>query len=115
MVTTTTQPSRLQHRERLPRTVRSRIGWIVAGSMAAGLAAAAVFVAAPFVPVREHTLTGMVLLGFALGWALLAVLSVRFSDQPQRWAAAPAAFMAGHGRHGLEPGRSARRRTPACR
>jgi hypothetical protein len=24
---------------------------------------------------------------------LLAVLSVRFSDQPQRWAAAPAAFM----------------------
>ena len=36
----------------------------------------------------------MVLLGFALGWALLAVLSVRFSDQPQRWAAAPAVFMA---------------------
>ena len=36
----------------------------------------------------------MVLLGFAVGWALLAVLSVRFSDQPQRWAAAPAVFMA---------------------
>jgi hypothetical protein len=35
----------------------------------------------------------VVLLGFAFGWALLAVLSVRFSDQPQRWAAAPAAFM----------------------
>jgi len=34
----------------------------------------------------------VVLLGFALGWALLAVLSVRFSDQPQRWAVAPAAF-----------------------
>ncbi len=33
------------------------------------------------------------LLGFALGWALLAVLSTRFSDQPQRWAAAPALFM----------------------
>ena len=33
----------------------------------------------------------MVLLGFAFGWALLAVLSVRFTDQPQRWAAAPAA------------------------
>jgi pimeloyl-ACP methyl ester carboxylesterase len=39
----------------------------------------------------------MVLLGFALGWALLAVLSVRFSDQPQRWAAAPAAFLAAVG------------------
>ena len=36
----------------------------------------------------------MVLLGFAFGWALLAVLSIRFSDQPQRWAAAPALFFA---------------------
>jgi pimeloyl-ACP methyl ester carboxylesterase len=62
--------------------------------MAAGLVAAALFVAAPLVPAEEHTLTGMVLLGFALGWALLAVLSVRFSDQPQRWAAAPAGFLA---------------------
>ena len=50
--------------------------------------------AAPFVSASENVLTGVVLLGFALGWALLAVLSVRFSDQPQRWAAAPAAFMA---------------------
>jgi pimeloyl-ACP methyl ester carboxylesterase len=67
---------------------------VVAASMAAGLAAAALLVAAPFAPAEEHMLTGMVLLGFALGWALLAVLSVRFGDQPQRWAAAPAAFMA---------------------
>ena len=51
-------------------------------------------VALPFMPAKENVLTGVVLLGFALGWALLAVLSVRFSDQPQRWAAAPAAFMA---------------------
>jgi hypothetical protein len=35
----------------------------------------------------------VVLLGFAFGWALLAVLSVRFTDQPQRWAVAPAVFM----------------------
>jgi hypothetical protein len=32
--------------------------------------------------------------GFALGWALLAALSTRWSDQPQRWAFVPAAFMA---------------------
>ena len=38
--------------------------------------------------------TAMVLFGFALGWALLAVLSTRFTDQPQRWAVAPAIFMA---------------------
>jgi pimeloyl-ACP methyl ester carboxylesterase len=62
--------------------------------MAAGLVGAALLVIAPLAPAEEHRLTGMLLLGFALGWALLAVLSVRFSDQPQRWAAAPAAFMA---------------------
>ena len=54
--------------------------------MAAGLIVAAVLVAAPFIPARENVLTGVVLLAFALGWALLAVLSIRFSDQPQRWA-----------------------------
>jgi pimeloyl-ACP methyl ester carboxylesterase len=62
--------------------------------MAAGLLVAVLLVAAPFVPASETALTGVVLLGFALGWALLAVLSTRFSGQPQRWAAAPAALMA---------------------
>ena len=51
-------------------------------------------VAAPFVPAKENVLTGVALLGFAFGWALLAVLSARSSDQPQRWAVAPAVFMA---------------------
>ena len=62
--------------------------------MAAGLVLAVVLVAIPLIPATENVLTGVVLLAWALGWALLAVLSVRFSDQPQRWAAAPAAFMA---------------------
>jgi len=35
-----------------------------------------------------------VLLAVALGWGLLAVLSIRFSDQPQRWAFVPAVFLA---------------------
>jgi hypothetical protein len=70
-----------------------RIGSIVAGSLPAGLVAALVLVAAPFIAAREDVLTGVVLLGFAFGGALLAVLSVRFSDQPQQWAAAPAALM----------------------
>jgi pimeloyl-ACP methyl ester carboxylesterase len=38
-------------------------------------------------------MTGAVLCGFALGWTMLAVLSVRYTDQPQRWAAAPAMLM----------------------
>jgi pimeloyl-ACP methyl ester carboxylesterase len=55
--------------------------------------AALLLVAAPFVPAEEDAVTGAVLCGFALGWAMLCVLSVRFTDQPQAWAAAPAAFM----------------------
>jgi len=72
---------------------RGRIGWIVAGSLAAGVVAALLLVAAPFIQVRESAVTGAVLWGFALGWAMLAVLSVRFTDQPQRWAVVPAVFM----------------------
>ncbi len=38
-------------------------------------------------------MTGAVLCGFAVGWSMLAILSTRYTDQPQRWAAAPALFM----------------------
>src|SRR5512132_1573135 len=72
---------------------RRNIGWIVAGSLATGLVAALLLAAAPFIPAEESAVTGAVLCGFALGWAMLALLSVRFTDQPQRWAAAPALFM----------------------
>jgi pimeloyl-ACP methyl ester carboxylesterase len=65
----------------------------VAGSLATGLVAALLLVAFPFIPAEESDVTGAVLCGFALGWAMLAMVSVRFTDQPQRWAAAPALFM----------------------
>src|SRR4029453_7125727 len=81
---------RRSHPDRGPR---GHIGWIVAGSLATGLLAAVVLAAAPFIPAEERAVTGAVLCGFALGWATLAVLSVRFPDQPQRWAAAPALLM----------------------
>jgi pimeloyl-ACP methyl ester carboxylesterase len=89
-----TQDRDLQQPGRRQPTPKGHIGLIVAASMLAGLIAAVALVAAPFVPAKEYALSGVVLVAFALGWALLAVLSVRFSDQPQRWAAAPAAFMA---------------------
>ncbi len=72
---------------------KGHIGWIVAGSLATGLIAALLLVAAPLIPAEESAVTGAVLCGFALGWAMLVVLSVRFTDQPQRWAAAPALVM----------------------
>ena len=93
-MTTATRHGDLQQPGPGQPTAKSRMGLIVAVSMAAGLIAAVALVAMPLIPARENVLTGVVLLAFALGWALLAVLSTRFSDQPQRWAAAPAIFMA---------------------
>ena len=55
---------------------------IIVGSVAGGLVAAVALVAAPFIPAKENVFSGVVLLGFALGWALLTMLSVWFSDQP---------------------------------
>ena len=72
---------------------KGRRGRIVSGSLASGLLAAGVLVAMPFIPAEPSELTGAVLSGFALGWGMLGVLSVRFTDQPQRWAWAPAAVM----------------------
>ena len=67
---------------------------IVAVSLLAGLVTAFALVAIPFAGDRESTITGALLLGFAFGWAMLAVLSARFTSHPQRWAAVPAAAMA---------------------
>jgi pimeloyl-ACP methyl ester carboxylesterase len=65
---------------------------VVAVSVIAGLAAAAagIIVSAGG---TEPVVDGLVLLGFAAGWALLLALSVRFTDHPQQWAAVPAAVM----------------------
>jgi pimeloyl-ACP methyl ester carboxylesterase len=76
------------------RHARRRSAMIVAGSLLAGLVAALALVAGPFAGGREPAITGAIMLGFAVGWTLLAVLSVRLTDRPQRWAAVPAAAMA---------------------
>jgi pimeloyl-ACP methyl ester carboxylesterase len=39
-------------------------------------------------------ISGLTLLSFAFGWVSLAVLSARFTDQPQRWTLLPAALSA---------------------
>jgi pimeloyl-ACP methyl ester carboxylesterase len=75
-----------------PRSSRLT-GWVVAGSLIAGLVAAIVLVGFVVAGAEEHVITGSVMLAFGFGWALLVVLSVRFTDQPQRWAFVPAAYM----------------------
>src|SRR5215203_2970203 len=102
-MTTTTQDRDLKMPGRPEPTPQGHLGLIVSASLATGLVAALALVAAPFIPAKENVLTGVVLLAFALGWALLAVLSTRFTDRPQRWAAAPAAFLAVAGLISLLP------------
>ncbi|MGZ5420516.1 MAG: hypothetical protein ACXWES_08385, partial [Solirubrobacterales bacterium] len=66
---------------------------VVAGSLLAGVASAIALVAVPFADGGEATITGAILLGFAIGWALLAMLSTRLGDGSHRWAAVPAAML----------------------
>jgi pimeloyl-ACP methyl ester carboxylesterase len=65
----------------------------IAGSQIVGLAVAIFLVTGPLAGGSEPTITGSVLLALGLGWGLLAILSTRITDQPQRWALVPAASM----------------------
>ena len=75
---------------------RRRAWWpmraVVAAGLVGGLAAATVGVAVS-AGRTEPVVDGLVLLGFAAGWAVLLALSVYFTDHPQKWAAVPAAVM----------------------
>lgn len=66
---------------------------IIAGSLIGGLLSAAAFIASPLSGSEESATTGALLLGFAVGWALIALLTTRFTDRPERWAAVPATAM----------------------
>jgi pimeloyl-ACP methyl ester carboxylesterase len=72
---------------------QGHIGLVVLGSIASGLVAALVLALVAFGGYQEPTITGVTLLAFAAGWAVLATVSTRRTDQPQRWAAVPASFM----------------------
>lgn len=70
------------------------IGRIIGGSLLSGLLGALVLTLVVFAGAREHVITGSALLAFAFGWSMLAFLSTRFTNEPQRWAFVPAGFMA---------------------
>jgi pimeloyl-ACP methyl ester carboxylesterase len=75
-----------------PATRKGHIGLIVVGSLATGLTAALLLVLVVFAGAPEPVVTGSAMLGFGLGWAMLAALSVWRTEQPQRWAPVPAAY-----------------------
>ncbi len=43
----------------------------------------------------ESVITGSLLVGFGFGWALIAALTSRYTNRPQRWALVPATAMGG--------------------
>ena len=62
--------------------------------MLSGLVLAVIAVAGPFAGAEEHVITGSGAEHVAASWALLAFLTERWTDQPQRWAKVPAVVMA---------------------
>jgi pimeloyl-ACP methyl ester carboxylesterase len=76
---------------------RRPAGRTIVGSVVAGAVAALVLVLVVFPGGTEATITGALLLGFGLGWALMATLTVRRTRRPQRWAAVPAVAMGATG------------------
>lgn len=80
-----------------PRPRRTTVGATVVASLGTGLIAALLLPFAPVDAVDENFAAGMVLIGFGVGWGLLAGLSARLTDQPQLWAVGPAVFMGASG------------------
>jgi hypothetical protein len=70
---------------------------IVVASLMAGALTAAVLVLGVVPGAPEHVTTGVALLGFAAGWAMLAYLTVRMTSAPQRWAYGLGAFLGAAG------------------
>lgn len=65
----------------------------IGGSLAAGAALAVALLLGFAANAPEPVVTGCVLVAFAVGWGLMAVLSSRFSAQPQAWTLMPAAAL----------------------
>ncbi|HWL36631.1 MAG TPA: alpha/beta fold hydrolase [Frankiaceae bacterium] len=66
---------------------------IVVAALVTGAVAAAALVLGAYPGAPEHVTTGIALLGFASGWAMLGALTTRMTSSPQRWAYGLAAFL----------------------
>jgi pimeloyl-ACP methyl ester carboxylesterase len=79
------------------QTATSSLARVLLGSLLTGLVGALALPLLVFPGAPEHLITGSILLAFAAGWALLAVLSIRLTTRPQRWALVPATVLAATG------------------
>ena len=66
---------------------------LIAGSLAAGSVLAIALLLGPAARATEPVISGSVLFAFGFGWGLMALLTTRYSVQPQRWARVPAALL----------------------
>lgn len=69
----------------------------ILGSLLAGLVLAIVLAVVQAASASEPSIAGSVLLAFGIGWGLMALLTTRFSSQPQAWTWVPAAVLAAIG------------------
>src|SRR4051812_43116276 len=93
-----TQPTGHTTRAEAPDVPRKRsAARVVATSVAAGAVLSLALALAVFPGATEGVITGSILVGFGLGWALLAVSSARRTTQPQTWAKVPAVAMTATG------------------
>ena len=74
-------------------TRRPLRGRTLVTGVAAGAASALLLTTTVFAGAGEAVTTGALLLGFAIGWAVMAVLGRRRTGWPQRWAVVPAVAM----------------------
>jgi len=66
---------------------------VMLGSFAAAAALAILLLLGPAARGSEPLITGSLLLAFGFGWGLVALLTARYSAQPQPWAMAPAILL----------------------
>jgi len=86
-----------------------RLTIVVAASLIVGFLLPIVLAIGPASGGGESRMTGAALLGWGIGWALIATLSVGYTDHGQRWALVPAGILglAGVALIALAPGAAA--------
>lgn len=65
----------------------------ILASLVVGAVLAIALLVGPASGAAEPMITGSVMFAFGLGWGLMALLSTRYSAQPQSWMVVPALFL----------------------
>lgn len=85
--------SSTSHPAQAPRPSEPPGGRTLLAGVAAGAVSAVALTMTVFAGAGEAVTTGALLVGFAIGWAVMAVLGKRLSEQPQQWAVVPGIAM----------------------